>query len=780
MTKGIRKRFFAMLCAVILACTSVILPVVPRVFASTVEEQMKQETEQQAAPAAEENKEEAAPVQPAAEVKAEEPAKEEAAPQAAAQEEVKTEQAAEEVKAEEKPAQEVQQVQEPAPAAPKASNVKMYTITWTDDDGTVLAVEEVEKGTLPVYPNGTPEKAEDAQYTYEFKAWSPTVRTASANKTYKATYTKTAKRYNVTVRFTGIRTTDGQVIEKTQTQSVAANSSWTFTQKKLDNMIPSKNFTYDGITYKYTGTWKNADGTVFTSCTVKGAELTGDTELVFTAVYEETGIWYLDFRYTDNISTGSGSWSNQGAFSSYKHTFKAPEAAAHYQFVKWFNTDDNTDIQAGETYTYPAEYMVPGMRKDIRINAVWQPSVTVVYHWAGNENGSEVEKYEDIDVTAQGAGYDHNGLTFLGWYDAQGTQVESVSLPGTTTQKVERKVVHVYARYAASMEAKDAQKIYGEEDPALEAELNGFGSDEVSYELTREAGEQAGEYAILLSVKEAPAYPDGAQKYEISVKNAVFTIEAKEITVTVQDAVKTEGEADPEFKAEVEGLVGEDSIEYAIVRKAGEAAGTYALTAQGETEQGSYIVTYIEGTLTIKAAPVIPQEDTVIPARPEAPKTEEPAVEAEEETIKNVSIEEVSVPLAAKADKVEVIIENAPVAQAAPQRFWALINLLSVIATAAASLMMLVLYFAGKDRDEENEDGEEEKEQIRRKGLVRLLSLIPAAGAVIAFALTEDMSVKMALVDKWTVLMLVIFAVNIALAILSVKKHVKEENADEA
>ena len=64
---------------------------------------------------------------------------------------------------------------------------------------------------------------------------------------------------------------------------------------------------------------------------------------------------------------------------------------------------------------------------------------------------------------------------------------------------------------------------------------------------------------------------------------------------------------------------------------------------------------------------------------------------------------------------------------------------------------------------------------------MRLVSIIPAAAAIIVFILTEDLSSKMQLVDKFTALMIIILAVQVIVAALAkVKKEDADETAEEA
>ncbi len=100
---------------------------------------------------------------------------------------------------------------------------------------------------------------------------------------------------------------------------------------------------------------------------------------------------------------------------------------------------------------------------------------------------------------------------------------------------------------------------------------------------------------------------------------------------------------------------------------------------------------------------------------------------------------------------------------------WAILNLILTILTVLSSLLMLTFYFVGKrDKEEREEEGEEE---LKRKGLIRLLSILPALLAVITFMLTENMRNPMVFVDKWTLLMLLYGVMNAALTFFSIKKR---------
>ena len=89
-----------------------------------------------------------------------------------------------------------------------------------------------------------------------------------------------------------------------------------------------------------------------------------------------------------------------------------------------------------------------------------------------------------------------------------------------------------------------------------------------------------------------------------------------------------------------------------------------------------------------------------------------------------------------------------------------------------------------KDDEDENDDeqrSEEERENERRKNRkgLRLATLIPAIGSVIAFILTEDMSLLMQLMDRWTLLMAIILIVQIILAAFARNKKKDDDEEDQ-
>ncbi len=97
---------------------------------------------------------------------------------------------------------------------------------------------------------------------------------------------------------------------------------------------------------------------------------------------------------------------------------------------------------------------------------------------------------------------------------------------------------------------------------------------------------------------------------------------------------------------------------------------------------------------------------------------------------------------------------------------WALLNLILAIATALASLLMLIGYLGKK---KQMEDGIVVRE-TKKHGAVRLLTLLPGIGGIVAFILTENMRNPMVFTDRWTLLMVIIAAVQLVLVMFGIKR----------
>ncbi len=101
---------------------------------------------------------------------------------------------------------------------------------------------------------------------------------------------------------------------------------------------------------------------------------------------------------------------------------------------------------------------------------------------------------------------------------------------------------------------------------------------------------------------------------------------------------------------------------------------------------------------------------------------------------------------------------------------WALINFALMNLAIFESLMLMIGYFVKTKNDRD-----EEEKKLKKKGLFRILSVLVAVISLIAFILTEDITLPTGFVDKYTILMVIIAVVQTVLVALSNKKYQYEE-----
>ena len=222
--------------------------------------------------------------------------------------------------------------------------------------------------------------------------------------------------------------------------------------------------------------------------------------------------------------------------------------------------------------------------------------------------------------------------------------------------------------------------------------------------------------------------------------------------------------------------------------------------ADGSDSTGNYTIK-VEGTLTILSAPIPAPDPDPVPTdndndpTPPSRGGETPTPDAEvgppaEAPAAPAPQADAPAPEPTPAPDAEIVDDAVPQAQPDEPELgvWALLNLILTILTVILSLIMLILYI-GKRKEEGDENDEQTKaaaqtgddenaadQIIKKKGLMRLIGIIPAVAAVITFILTEDMSLPMVFTDKWTLLMAVILIVDIIVAILA---HKTKKDADD-
>ena len=168
--------------------------------------------------------------------------------------------------------------------------------------------------------------------------------------------------------------------------------------------------------------------------------------------------------------------------------------------------------------------------------------------------------------------------------------------------------------------------------------------------------------------------------------------------------------------------------------------------------------------------PTDPPTDPTVPTKTDPTPDPDPVIEV------------ITTDPAPKTDgPVDITTDPTPTTQPGG-RAWALVNLISTVLSCLIAICMIVTIKKRKDEEEEEayrqeiKDDKEEKEEENDRKRSKLLGLIPSIGSIIAFILTEDMRLPMILVDKWTLLMLILLAVTILLAYFT--RHKEKDKED--
>ena len=77
-------------------------------------------------------------------------------------------------------------------------NVRSYTITWLDWNGSVLGTDTLDYGATPSYSGSAPVRTGDAKYSYTFGGWDKPIAAVTGDASYQAQYTETINQYKIT------------------------------------------------------------------------------------------------------------------------------------------------------------------------------------------------------------------------------------------------------------------------------------------------------------------------------------------------------------------------------------------------------------------------------------------------------------------------------------------------------------------------------------------------------------------------------------------------------
>ena len=636
--------------------------------------------------------------------------------------------------------------------------VKTYTVTWVNwDDSEVRTDTEVPYGTELEAP-ADPTREADAEYTYTFAGWTPEIKTVTGNATYKAKYTKEANTYTLTydldggewendTTYTYTKKYNEEVeVKADPTKTGYTFAGWTSAEVKVVNgkfTMPAKNVTLTAQwnINKYTVTWKNDDGSVL--------------------------------RTDKNVEYGT--MPNYGS-----NPTKAADAQYTYTFKGW--TPEVKTVTGDATYkaTYTKEANSYTLTYDLD-GGEWENDTTYTYP----------KKYnEEVEVKADPT---KEGYTFAGWTSAE---VEVVN----GKFKMPAKDVTLKAKWEANI-YKVTYDLDGGEWTETTNEFP------YKYKATVE---------VIKTVPTREGYKfSGWRSEEVTIENDAFTMPAKDVVLkAVWEANPTPTPIPSEEPTPTPAPTEEPTPTPVPTEEptptpapTEEPTPTPAPTEEptptpAPTEEPTPTPAPTEEPTPTPAPnpnpnPATPTPAPVAPVVPATVATPTPTPTATPSATPSdnggkgdgnndgeigETINDNDTPLANGED----IADNATPLAGLGTGAWALINLILTIVTTLLSILLLIGYIGKKKKALEDEDGnvvldENGKEVMEyeknKKGLWRLISIIPALIAIIVFIFTEDMTLPMIFVDKWTILHVVIALVQVVVMVLCKKK--KDENDED-
>lgn len=492
------------------------------------------------------------------------------------------------------------------------------------------------------------------------------------------------------------------------------SSSWKgidYTYKQMVNNGVDKPFVYEGVKYTFNGKWEDENGNSYDrDSRLTGKEYSTDTVVNIYAQYDTKNMCKFTFVLIDDVSTGSGSWDEEpGASTTFSHTFTNPldkTPVEGYEFLYWENVNDSKEkYEADETYT------------------------------------CDLTKLKE-DTTVE----------FVAVY----TQIYTLKI-------------------------NDAEKVYGEEDPKFTAEWDG--PFKIQWKYSREPGENVGDYKITAKITGMnEVVVEKASNYKIVIEDGNLRITPREITIAAVYKLKMLKDVtdDEEFDATVTGVLPQDEewfeeeVYWDVDCDYEEAVGDYPIIVEAEWDPDIYIIDdpifpwpgeFEEWPQEMKKV-----EDVPMIAAKSVGLKKNSTIVAGNYTIKTVDNvfqirDNVTLPVDPDNPVVDPTDNDSTVNKASgivktgdADACWALLNLLLMITSCL--LTFLVVLSRVLKRDEE--EYVNESKSFFNNWFESILSGVVAVFTAIVFFITENMNTLMVWTDRWTVMMIILFVLQLA------------------
>lgn len=300
-----------------------------------------------------------------------------------------------------------------------STTANLYTITFNNWDNTKITDKQYEWDEMPSYTGTDPTRPADAQYTYTFSGWTPTIAKVSGNKTYTATYNTTVNTYNIT--FLDDDNSTLKVLENVPygetpdfgtnpTKQQTAQYTYTFAgwTPAITSVTGDETYkaTYNSTVRSYTITFANLDGKGLTQTQTKNyGEMPVEPA---TPTKADTDEYTYEFdKWDKTIIAVEGD-------ATYTALFKETKKKYTVQFVNW---DDNvlqsseweygqspsyagtdptkeSDIQYNYTWTHSWDKEIETVKGNIKYTATFTPSLRSYVITFVNDDNSVLDRYE--------------------------------------------------------------------------------------------------------------------------------------------------------------------------------------------------------------------------------------------------------------------------------------------------------------------------------------------------------------------------------------------------
>ncbi len=288
-------------------------------------------------------------------------------------------------------------------------------------DGQADVTVVVKIGETPVYPNGTPFKAADAQYTYTYKGWDKAITAATESTVYTAVFEGTIRKYTVTFKYghntiLPVIVTYGQAAQAPTKTDKAPTASTIFTFDGWDvdfsnitgNLIVTAKYTETPRTYTVTFNYGDGKSETVTVEYGKAATAPTDTAKAATAstVYTFAG-WDADFSSITGDLTVTAKYTETP--TTFTVTFNYGDGKSEtvtVEYGKPATAPTDTDKAATETVAYIFkgwDVDFSAVTADLTVNAVYEeaPIETPTVDTSALQAAIDAYKAAGLDVSAE-------------------------------------------------------------------------------------------------------------------------------------------------------------------------------------------------------------------------------------------------------------------------------------------------------------------------------------------------------------------------------------------